>query len=124
MRNKYYLKVLSHYPDDFFTAGPADSPQYQLNLKISQQVFDKPCARVPLATDKLEGATTVLTHLETEIDSDDQVIRLPDHKYSDLHSKLTQWIRKKNSTKEKGTSLSLIGKLSFATKVVRSRSYF
>ena len=26
LRNKYYLKVLSRYPDDFFTAGPADSP--------------------------------------------------------------------------------------------------
>ena len=27
LRNKYYLKVLSHYLDDFFIAGPADSPQ-------------------------------------------------------------------------------------------------
>ena len=60
LRNKYNLKVLPHYPDDFFTAGPADSPQYQLNLKISQQVFDK--LGVPLAPNKLEGPTTVLTH--------------------------------------------------------------
>ena len=51
LRNKYYLKVLSYYPDGFFTAGPADSPQCQLNLKkISQQVFDK--LGVPLAPNK------------------------------------------------------------------------
>ena len=113
LRNKYYLKVLSHYPDDFFTAGPADSPQCQLNLKISQQVFDK--LGVSLAPNKLEGPTTVLTHFGIEIDSDDQVIRLPDDKYSDLHSQLTQWIRIKKCIK-KGTSLS--------DKVVRSRRFF
>ena len=97
LRNKYYLKVLSHYPDDFFTAGLVDSPQCQLNLKISQQVFDK--LGVPLAPYKLEGPTTVLTHLGIEIDSDDQVIRLPDDKYFDLHSQLTQWICKRNVQK-------------------------
>ena len=82
LRNKYYLKVLSHCLDDFFTAGPADSPQCQSNLIIIQQVFDK--LGVSLAPDKLEGPTTVLTYLGIKIDSDDQVIRLPDDKYSDL----------------------------------------
>ena len=116
LRNKYYLKVLSHYPDNFFIAGPADSPQCQLNLKISQQIFDK--LGVPLAPNKLEGPTTVLTHFGSEIDSDDQVIRFPDDKYSDLHSQLTQWMHKKKCTKRE--LLSLIKKLSFAVKVVRS----
>ena len=120
MRNKYYLKVLSHYLDDFFIAGPADSPQCRSNLIIIQQVFDK--LGVPLAPDKLEGPTTVLTYLGIEIDSDDQVIRLPDDKYSDLHSQLTQWIGKKKCTKRE--LLSLIGKLSFAEKVVRSGRLF
>ena len=78
LRNKYHLKVLSHYLDDSFTAGPADSPQCQSNLEIIQPVFDK--LGVPLAPDKLEGHTTVLTYLGTEIDSDDQVIMLPDEK--------------------------------------------
>ena len=55
--------------------------------------------------DKLEGPTTVLTYLEIEIDSDDQVIRLPDDKYSDLHSQLTQWIGKKKCTKRELLSL-------------------
>ena len=120
LRNKYYLKVLSHYLDDFFTAGPADSPQCQSNLIIIQQVFDK--LGVPLAPEKLEGPTTVLTYLGIEIDSDDQVIRLPDDKYSDLQSQLTQWIGKKKCTKRE--LLSLIGKLSFAAKVVRSGRLF
>ena len=61
LRNKYYLKVLYRYLDDFFTAGPQDSPQCQLNLKMSQQVFDK--LGVPLVPDKLEGPTTVLAYL-------------------------------------------------------------
>ena len=47
LRNKYYLKVLSHYLDDFFTAGPANSPQCQSNLTIIQQIFDK--LGIPLA---------------------------------------------------------------------------
>ena len=72
LRNKYFLIVLSHYLDDFFTAGPVDSPQCQLNLKISQQLVDK--LGVALAPNKLEGPTTVLTYLGIEIDSDDQVI--------------------------------------------------
>ena len=54
-------------------------------------------------------ATTVLIYLGIETDSDDQVIRLPDDKYSDLHSQLTQWILKKKCTKKE--LLSLIGKL-------------
>ena len=120
LRNKYHLKVLSHYLDDFFTAGPADSPQCQLNLKISQQVFDK--LGVLLAPDKLEGPATVLTYLGIEIDSDDPAIRLPDDKYSDLHSQLTQWIRKKKCSKKE--LLSLIGKPSFAVKVLCSRRLF
>ena len=90
LRNKYYLKDLSHYLDDFFTAGPADLPQCQSNLTIIQQVFDK--LGVPLAPDKLEGPTTVLNYLGIEIDSSDQVIRLPDDKCSDLNSQLTQRI--------------------------------
>ena len=117
LRNKYYLKVLSHYLDDFFTAGPEDSSQCQSNLTIIQQVIDK--LDVLLAPDKLEGPTTVLTYLGIEIDSDDQVIRLRDDKYSDLHSQLTQWIGKKRCKKRE--LLSLIGKLSFAAKMVRSR---
>ena len=120
LRNKYYLKVLSHYRDDFFTAGPAGSPQCQSSLKIIQQVFDK--LGVPLTPDKLQGPTTVLTYLGIEIDSDDQVIRLPDDKYCDLHSQLTQWTGKKECTKRE--LLSLIGKLSFAAKVVRSGRLF
>ena len=120
LRNKYNLKVLSHHPDDFFTAAPADSPQFQLNLKISQQVFDK--LRVPQAPNTLKCPTTVLTYLGIEIDSDDQVIRLPDGKYSAHYSQLTQWICKKKCTKKE--LLSLIEKLSFAVKVVRSRRFF
>ena len=94
--------------------------QCQSNLTITQQVFDE--LGVPLAPNKLEGPTTVLTYLGIEIDSADQVIRLPNDKYSDLHSQLAPWIGKKKCTKRE--LLSLIGKLSFAAKVVWSGRLF
>ena len=61
LRNKYGLEFLSHYLDDFITADPANSAQCKSNLATIQQVFNR--LGVPLAPDKLESPTTVLTYL-------------------------------------------------------------
>ena len=122
LRNKYDLECLSHCLDDFFTASPANSSQSKSNLATIQQVFTR--LGVSLAPDKLEGLTTILTYLGIELDSDEQIIRLPGEKWSTtpsyvlLQTQLTYWVGRKKCTKRE--LLSLTGKLSFAAKVVCS----
>ena len=56
LKNKYLLEWLSHYLDDFFTAGPANTKKCQSNLDIIKLVFQN--LGVPLTPDKLEGPCT------------------------------------------------------------------
>ena len=72
---------------------------------------------VPIAVDKLVLPTTHITFLGIEIDSVDHYIRLPSDKLMELKTLLAYWIDKKKSSKCE--LLSLIGKLSFAAKVVK-----
>ena len=77
---------------------------------------------IPIADDKLEGPSTRLTYLGIEIGSDDMVIRLPEEKLLELHSLLEAWSSRCKCTKRE--LLSLIGKLSFAAKVVKPDRLF
>ena len=77
---------------------------------------------VPIAVDKLVLPTTCITYLGIEIDSVDHCIRLPSDKLLELKSLLANWVGKKKSTKRE--LLSLIGKLSFAAKVVKPGRIF
>ena len=72
--------------------------------------------------DKLIGPVTVIIYLGIEIDSDDMVIRLPAEKLSELLDLLNIWHDRKKCTKRE--LLSLIGKLSFAAKVVQPGRIF
>ena len=82
LRNNYLIDILTHYLNDFWTAGPANSTQCASNLAKIQDVFHK--LGVPIPPDKLEGPTTYITYLEIEIDSVAQIIRLPPPKFQEL----------------------------------------
>ena len=56
LKNKHLITELIHYPDDFFTAGQANSPQCAANIEVIKKVFHQ--LGVPLAYEKLEGPTT------------------------------------------------------------------
>ena len=120
LQNKHLIKHLLHYLDDFLTAGEANSPQCEANMQLIKKVFDQ--LGVPLALDKFIGPTTCLIYLGIEIDTVKQEIRLPKDKFDDLMSILTSWTHTRKVTKHK--LLSLIGKLSFAAKVVRPGRIF
>ena len=75
LKNKYLLEWLSHYLDDFFTAGPANTNKCQSNLDIIKLVFQNLIA--PLAPEKPEGPCTKLTYLGIELDTDGQMLQLP-----------------------------------------------
>ena len=60
LRINYLVDILTHYLDDFWIAGPANSTQCASNLAKIQDVFQK--LGVPIAPDKLEGPTTYITY--------------------------------------------------------------
>ena len=75
----------------------------------------------PIAEGKIEGPTAVIIFLGILLDTSKMELRLPKDKLEDLLRLLKQWTRKKTTKRE---LLSLIGKLSFAAKVVPAGRIF
>ena len=120
LRHNYSLVGLEHYLDDFMCVSP---PSFNVPLSSAAlqkatllQVFDN--LGVPVATGdgKVVGPTTCMTVLGIEVDSTEQVMRLPADKLTQLLSSLAEWSRRESCSKRE--LLSLIGVLSFAAKVV------
>ena len=109
-----------HYLDDYFFAVPTGSPHCQQHI----QQFLLACDRLgfPVAHDKTEGPTTTLTFLGILIDSHLQQLRLPTDKLVPLCTEITAWLRRCTATKRE--VLSIVGKLSFAARVVPAGRLF
>ena len=107
--------MLVHYLNGLFTCGKANTIESARNMEISCNVFAS--LGVPLAPEKLIGPAICLVYLGTEIDSVDQIIQLPQEKLLELVRILNFWHQCEKCTKHE--LLSLIGKLSFAAKLVR-----
>ncbi|XP_066928822.1 uncharacterized protein [Clytia hemisphaerica] len=117
--HKFSISALTHYLDDFFLCSLLFSKaRYWMDL--IQAVFG--LVRVPIAEDKLEGPTQVITYLGIEIDSLSFTIRLPSDKLTRLRELVSVWLGKRKCVKRE--LLSLIGSLSFACKVVRPGRIF
>ena len=114
---KFDLPGLVHYLDDFFTCS-TEMTQYYMDL--IQAVFN--IIGVPVALDKLEGPSQVITFLGIEIDSNSFTIRLPLDKLRELRQLVHLWMNRRKCTKRE--LLSLIGSLSFACKVIRPGRMF
>ena len=97
-----------HYLDDLFFAGPADMLMLCHTLNI------------PLKQEKIVNPTTCMTFLGIELDTASQIARLPQDKLitlvAELHSFASLYQLQQTCTKRQ--LLSLIGKLSFACKVI------
>ena len=98
LTHNHLISSLIHYPDDYFTAGKANSPQCAANVKIICKVFKQ--LGMPIAEDKLQGPTTIIVYLGIVIDSIKQQICVPLDKYNELSSLLEQWQRCKKCTKQ------------------------
>ena len=108
-----------HYLDDFFLAAKTKS-ECESYMKRVKDLF---CfLGVPIALDKLEGPSTVLTYLGIEIDTVKRILRLPVKKLTSLLDTLKVF-KHKNACRKREL-LSLIGKLSFASKVVKPGRLF
>ena len=115
----YDLTGVIHYLDDFFNSS-ATAEECSRAMDIIKAVFSD--IGVPLAPNKIVGPSTCITYLGIEIDSINNVCRLPNDKLSKLKNLLKVWKNKKKCTKKE--LLSLIGSLSFACKVVKPGRIF
>lgn len=77
---------------------------------------------IPLAKVKMFGPSQLITYLGIEIDTVSHVICLPPIWLAELKILLSAWLHKKKCTKRQ--LLSLVGKLSFASKCVKPGRLF
>ena len=109
------VRPLLHYLDDFLIISPAMSPSCSDNLQIIREV----CSHlgIPLAVEKIEGPSEILTFLGITLDTHSLEARLPPSKLQRIRNEVKVWLKKKNATKK--SILSLVGLLQHATKVVK-----
>ena len=112
--HSYEVSDLLHYLDDFITADPPASTQYARNLSTALAVCDQ--LGLPLHPGKCVGPAPVLTVLGIELDSVNQVARLPAEKLHALQELIASWLAR--SWCNRRELESLIGHLHHATKVV------
>ena len=113
LTNNYAVAHIMHYLDDFLTLG-CNTSECSRNVGLITSLFNK--LGVPIAEDKQEGPSTVLTFLGITLDSFRLEARLPPDKLSSIKDAITVWLTKHEVSKRE--LLSLIGLLSFAAKVV------
>ena len=119
LRVKFGIRHVIHYLDDFLILAST--------REKGQNILDTTLATlqrlgIEWAPEKVEGPAKILTFLGIEIDSHNKVIHLPQSKREDLEAELQQWYLSKKCTKCQ--LLSLIGKLSFAGKVLPAGQIF
>ena len=113
------IEFVVHYLDDFLICAPEKETctSWLCSFQDIMNFLD-----IPIAHDKTIPPTPILVFLGIEIDTVAQVLRLPEVKLNDLMLELDKWSVKKKCTKRE--LLSLIGVLSFATKVVKAGRTF
>jgi hypothetical protein len=116
------LLFLVHYIDDaFLCSAPAPTPS-NAKHELSAVLGVYAMLNVPTADDKIEGPAQLLPYLGIMIDSNSMTASLSTERLADLQRMSREWMTRT------GCSLtelqSLIGTLSFATKVVRPGRIF
>ena len=110
LRHKFAIPDLNHYLDDFLNVSSGSSHLAHLQLSIVLQVCHY--LGIPLAPEKIEGPTHCLKFLDCLA----MEARLPDDTLTELCQLLTNHLDQPSVTK--GELATLLGKLSFAARVV------
>ena len=119
-QNKYGLKTLIHYSDDFFMVCGKCFKDAKRQLQTLCQAFQD--MGIPLAPEKIVGPTKKIIYLGVGIDSVLMVMYITEEKYTDLSDSLPKWQNRRTCTKQH--LLSLIGKLSSVSKIVQPGRIF
>ena len=109
-----------HYMDDYVTLGPKNSTQCRNNLEIMQKVCDD--IGFSINPNKLVLPNTVIEFIGFIVDTNNMELRISENRLRDIIAELTLWEGRK--TCKKRELLSIIGKLIFVSKVVRSGRTF
>ena len=120
LENYFAIPNSFHYLDDFFMAGPPDSPHCQQAL--SDMLTLCSAVQAPLKPEKVLGPATLMVILGIELDTISMQARLPEDKLSALLAELDTFTHLHTCTKRQ--LLSLIGKLAFACKVIPAGRIF
>ena len=120
LQHNYAIRDMLHYLDDYLMAGPPDDPACARFLTTFLQVADQ--LGVLVAMEKVDGPSPTLSFLGLLLDSLRQEIRLPPAKLEAMLLELQRWTARKVATKRE--LLSLIGKLSFASRAVPAGRLF
>ena len=120
LEHNYGVEYLLYYLDDFFTAGQANSDEYEQNLNSMLTLCRK--LNVPIKPSKVEGPATSLTFLGIHLNTISMEASITSkRKQSLLQDLLFMQVHKKCIKQE---LLSLIGKLSFACKILSGGQIF
>ena len=113
--HRFGIQELFHYLDDYITIGSADSNECAIN----KEIMTVTCGLLgtPLAQEKCEGPSTIITFLGIEIDTTNMQLQLPREKLDRLSQLVTEWSIKKSCTKRELDSL--IGQLQHVCAVVK-----
>ena len=114
------VRTIFHYLDDFLIVGNPHTRDFTVQLSVLRAVFEN--LGIPVAMEKLEEPTTVLTFLGIEINAKEMMLHLPTTKLIELQDLVTSWLGKKLCLKYELQSLA--GKLHHACKVVRPGKTF
>ena len=109
------VEHIFHYLDDFAVVGPPDSDTCMLYLHKLKSI----CVElgIPLATEKQDGPTPVITLLGIIIDTTKGELRLPEDKLQRLLQAVSEWGKRKVCTRRELESL--IGVLQHAATVIK-----
>ena len=109
------IHFLIHYLDDFLLFVPPGSTEGQQVLSI---VLDTLATLgVPIANDKIEGPSTVVTFLGILIDTTAYQLRIPPEKLHRLKTLVTSWQSRRSSSRK--SLESLLGRLSHAASIIK-----
>ena len=114
IRNHFSISDLLHYLDDFLCVSPGHKVLATKQRDIIVNAFQ--LLQVPLAEEKLEGPSTVITFLGITLDTVRMEARLPEDKLVELRSLLGQYNSARSISSAK--LASFLGKLSFASSVI------
>ena len=112
--------IIEHYLDDYFTCGAPNTMECETNLVIMSHV----CKQLgfSLQPEKLVYPTTQLEYIGIVIDSVSMELRISSDRLNEILLELQIW--KDKTCCSKRELLSLIGKLSFVARVVKSGRTF
>ena len=117
LANTCHLEHGMHYLDDFLAVCPPPSPHLHLANHHKALLLDTfAYLHVPVAAEKVEGLSMVLTLLSLELDTDALETPLPEDKRKRLHHLVTNTVTSARFLKCE--LASFLGHLSFAASAV------